>query len=578
LGRVGHANNEVQEENARTGSEDDETAGSVMDVKMETVDTSVQDTAAPVYSAVIVDAHPVQDAPVPANPEDSPEGPIEHFIQGIKVQNPEPDSLDPKAEEFEIMNTLRKYNLIWPFYLFRSDYPPTDRPFVVLDGFDFCDMLDNATFFSDLELSISGMTSKLTLENAAHLVAYIDWSSQQMLAHPDFQSNFQRETKFTEDWSTDTLKRGVCWNVAQGNLQWWKPYVNFDQDLQGKHGGRVIRTIDSEAALHFLNYEGKQTPQDIANTQSRRHYRIAYVVMVHWNTDNVAVLLDAISDPTVFVYLHVDLSAPESYHREIHDIIEGRPDVAIMPTSFAVTWSHVSIVWVEMRAFFDLLDLISFDYVINLSGSDYPLKSADTIFRHLEKKPGSNWMWWMDALPGQMDWRIKTMYHCREYQGQWAKKCVFTDPPHGARSFEGYKQLFPKIWKTSQWVILHRSSVEYLRSSEVGKLLLMHSEHMVIPDEYFFPTLFAATPLVERTYRDPKRLMFWTGEPHPYEWKKEDASVIKAWAKHFLWIRKVDLSTDPELKGLLDDIRREDQMSNRMVVKYNEGRGVIPVD
>jgi Core-2/I-Branching enzyme len=435
-------------------------------------------------------------------------------------------------------------------------------------------MLDNATFFSDLELNI-GRTSKLTPENARHLVAYIDLSSYQMLAHPDFQSNFQRETTITKDWSADTLKRGVCWNVAQGNLQWWKPYVNFNQDLNGKHGGRVIRTIDSEAALHFLNFEGKQTPEDIANIQSKHHYRIAYVVMVHWNTDNVAVLLDAISDPTVFIYLHVDLSAPESYHQEIRDIVKGRPNVALMPTSFAVTWSHVSIVWVEMRAFFDLLDLISFDYVVNLSGSDYPLKSADTIFRHLERRPGSNWMWWMDAIHGQMEWRILSMFHCR---GQWETKCVFGDLEYGARSFDGYQQLFPKIWKTSQWIILHRSSVEYLRSSEAGKLLLMHSEHTNIPDEYFFPTLFAATPLVERTYRDPKRLMVWTGELHPYEWKVEDAGVIKAWAKHFLWIRKVDLSTHPELKILLDDIRREDKMSNQMVVKYNEGRGVIPVD
>jgi hypothetical protein len=79
---------------------------------VETVETGVQDTAAPAHSAVIVDAHSVQDASVHNNPEDTPEAPIEHFINDIKVPDPEPDSLHPETEEFGVMNTLPKYYLI----------------------------------------------------------------------------------------------------------------------------------------------------------------------------------------------------------------------------------------------------------------------------------------------------------------------------------------------------------------------------------------------------------------------------------------------------------------------------------
>jgi hypothetical protein len=169
------------------------------------------------------------------------------------------------------------------------------------------------------------------------------------------------------------------------------------------------------------------------------------------------------------------------------------------------------------------------------------------------------------------------MFHCREYYDGRDKKCAYFEP-YGQRSFDGYEQLFPHRYKTSQWVILHRSAVEYLRSSEAGKLLLMHSEHTQIPDEMFLSTFFAASPFVGRTFRDPKRLMFWYGGSHPYDWTNDDADVIRAWSDNFLWIRKVDHSNDPELKVVLDDIRREDKMSTQLVLKYQGGAGIIPVD
>ena len=447
-----------------------------------------------------------------------------------------------------------------------------------MNGFKFCDILNNSTFFTDLELSIVGMSSKLTPANAQILIQYIDWSAEQMMADPDFHGTMQRDTRFTADFSADTLKRGVCWNIAQGNQQWWKPFIRFDQDLTGKHGGRVLRTVDSNIALHFLNLDGKQTPESISNIQPKPRYQIAYVILVHMNLGNVATLIDALADPTAFIYLHVDLSAPESFHKEVRKLIKGRKHIALMPTSFTVSWGHVSLLWVELRAFFDLLDLIDFEYVINLSGSDYPLKSAKTIFNHLEKRPGSNWMWWANPPQWQYDQRLLNMYHCREFQGDSDKKCILTEQSHGYRTMDGLLQLFPHIYKTSQWVILHRSAVEYLRTSESGKLLLMHSEHTLIPDEMFFSTFFAASPFVDRTFRDPKRLMFWYGGSHPYDWTSENIDVIQEWASHFMWIRKVDLSKDPELKVALDNIRREDAMSNRTILKYRGGAGITPVD
>lgn len=459
-----------------------------------------------------------------------------------------------------------------------TPYPPPNREYIPLTGFKFCDILENSTFFTDLELDVPGIAKTLNSSNAAKLVKYIDNAAEQLISHPGFHGDFQRETKFTEEIAGDSLKRGVCWNVAQGNLVWWKPYVKFGQILVGKFGGRVLRTIDSNALSH-LNFDGSQSPRELtAGLTSKPYYKLAYVVMVHANTDNVAALIDALADPTVFIYLHVDLNAEETFHEEVRELVRGRRDIALMPKPLAVSWAHVSLIWVEIRAFFDLLDLISFDYVINLSGADYPLKSAKIIYNHLERKSGSNWMWWSTDYKNswELDTRWYNMYHCREYGGTWEKRCFFTNSIHGYREFDGYKDLFPRLFKTSQWLILHRTAVEYIRSSEAAKLLLMHAEHTLMPDEIFFSTFLAASPFNAKTYRDPKRLMFWNGGSHPYDWSSEDSGIIKRWAKHFMWIRKVDVIGDPNLKQTLDGIRRKDKMSNRIVLKYNGG--IIPVD
>jgi len=463
--------------------------------------------------------------------------------------------------------------------MYSTRYPPPDRPHVTLTGFKTCEILEGATFFTDLELELPGVIAPLDANNADILVKYIEDTVEQMLLHPELRhDNIQRMTKVTSDLNIDFLKRGVCWNVAQGNLQWWKPYVRFGSNLKDKFSGRVLRTINSEAAFPFLNFDGNLGIPNSLHITSKPSYKLAYVLMVHADSENIAALIDALADPTVFIYIHVDVFAPDSFHQKINKLVKGRPDIAVMPRPLAVTWSHVSLVWVEVRAFFDLLDLIRFDYVINLSGMDYPLKSAKTIYEHLNKKPGSNWIWWSteDKNMWQLDYRVHNMFHCREHRFEWASRCVFSPEPHGWREFDGFKDLFPRLYKTSQWMILHHSAVSYLRKSEAAKLLLMHSEHASIPDEMFFSTFYAASPFGGRTYRDPKRLMYWDGGSHPYEWTSNDEAVVRAWAYHFLWMRKVDVVGDPKLKEILDDIRAKDVMSSQIVLHY-EG-GIIPVD
>lgn len=148
-------------------------------------------------------------------------------------------------------------------------------------------------------------------------------------------------------------------------------------------------------------------------------------------------------------------------------------------------------------------------------------------------------------------------------------KCSMTSVAQGWRSWESIADLFPQRYKSSQWTVLHKTTVEYMRQSEAGKILFMWAESMDCPDEMILATFLAASPFISQTYRDPKRLIWWNaGTWHPNDWHSSDRLTIETWQDHFLWIRKVDIIGDPRLKDILDEIRRRDVISELPVVSF----------
>ena len=240
-------------------------------------------------------------------------------------------------------------------------------------------------------------------------------------------------------------------------------------------------------------------------------------------------------------------------------------------------WAHVSMVWVQLQAYFDLLDMIDFEYVINLSGADYPLKTPSVMSKALKRLPGYNWVWWSDD-PQENTLRLEFLWHCRDQPGVVDGRCTYTDQVEGYRAFL-LQDLFPVQYKSSQWMILTKQTVEYLRSSESLRLLLLWSEHSSTPDETFMTAVLASSPFRTRTLRDPKRLMKWNHEAHPHTWTAKDEELIRSNADAFFFIRKVDTDSDIELKWILDDVRSEGRIAEPLVHKYQPHiDGIVPVD
>jgi hypothetical protein len=414
--------------------------------------------------------------------------------------------------------------------------------------------LENSTFFTDLPLELPSGATVLNHDTVSQVVDYIDHATQELMESSSWDADFQRRTQYTENIITDPLQRGICFTVAQGTLDHdvWRSFV--------PEGTRILRTIDADVALPFLNYNGK-------SSLSKPRYNLAYIIVVHDNLGNVLALISALDDPSVFIYVHIDMSAPKSFREALQNVANTRTNVVVMPTAFSVTWGHITVLWAQLRAFFDLLDLVDFEYVINLSGSDYPIKSPQSIYHHLQLRPGNNWLWWEDDP--EVHSRMEGMFHCGQ---TGTTRCTPEPFEWGFRSWDCLADIFPVRYKSSQWVILHHSAVKYLRDSESGKLLMMWAEHTMVPDEMILGTFFASSPFARRIIPDAKRLMWWDGSGrHPHDFWHGDASMID-WAQiYFMWIRKVDVTRDHQLRQMLDGFRAEDTMSARAFTPYTDG-------
>jgi hypothetical protein len=163
-----------------------------------------------------------------------------------------------------------------------------------------------------------------------------------------------------------------------------------DTALRTSSDGTVLRNTTAHVDPRHSNR--------IKQRQNKQFHRLAYVLLVHANLDQILVLIDALLDPFVTIVIHVDAKNPAlkqsllaHIHTTIHPLLRHR--VRVLRQSFNGLWGHVSLVWAQLAGFFELLDMNrQWEYVINLSGNDYPLQSNAYIYRHLKSHGHANFI------------------------------------------------------------------------------------------------------------------------------------------------------------------------------------------
>lgn len=195
---------------------------------------------------------------------------------------------------------------------------------------------------------------------------------------------------------------------------------------------------------------------------------------------------------------------------------------------------------VELNGIKKLLNLwLNWDFFINLSWQDFPLKTKKEINNFLFENKDNNYI----KVSNQIVERPDTMNRIQNYFiDNW--NYVY-EVSNEKRDF--LKDTIPYIWW--QWMILNRNCCEFICNSLETKKFTDYYINTLIPDESFFQTLLMNTSFNWNIINDDKRAIIWVNDGdiklRPKTFKKEDINFLSL--KNNLFARKFDDNEDSEI-------------------------------
>ena len=314
-----------------------------------------------------------------------------------------------------------------------------------------------------------------------------------------------------------------------------------------------------------------------------------------------------------FVYLVLSHNKPDQLLRLIRTLRRGSPDcqivvhhdarscplpadvpgdlellgVRLLIAQEAISWGDMSIVEAVLRSLRWIENNLTYDWIVQLSGQDYPIRplgelegrivggDVDAYVRHAIV--GST-----ESDPSTMDDELRRRYFYQYYQlprlqlGRFvpASAKAYLRKRKGAvqrlsvpvsvkalprqqgvrlgrRSRHApFPPAFP-CYKGSMWVTLSRHATQRLLLTVDGRpKLVRYFRRTMIPDEAFIPTILANDPGV-RLDADHLRFTSWQkGSLHPDTLTMDHLESIQASGQYLA--RKFDLDASPEIFDALD--------------------------
>ncbi|KFF00024.1 glycosyl transferase [Chryseobacterium luteum] len=285
---------------------------------------------------------------------------------------------------------------------------------------------------------------------------------------------------------------------------------------------------------------------------------IAYLILVHRLPDQFKRLFNAIYESANFYLIHIDKKASREIGEEVRGFLKLYPNVHILDSE-NVVWGGYSMVQAELDGMKYLLEMdAKWDYFINLSGQDFPLKSQNVIKSFLSENYGRNYI----KIANQEESRPETMNRIENYFEEIGNK--ISDRTH-KRAF--MKDVIPYIG--GQWLILTRNCCEFMINSAEVKKFEDYYLNTLIADESFFQTVLMNTSFNGTLVNDDKRAIIWIPDGdiklRPKTFTISDLAFLQK-GDH-LFARKFDDNVDGEIIG---HIKKQYDESFKTAVKITD--------
>jgi len=270
---------------------------------------------------------------------------------------------------------------------------------------------------------------------------------------------------------------------------------------------------------------------------------IAYLILVHRYPRQFKRLFRTIYHPANYYLVHVDKRSGVGLQTEIQDFLSSFANASLLKNQ-SMLWGGYSLVDAELRGIEELLKISpKWEFFINLSGQDFPLKSQVHIQDFLRRNKGKDFI----KVSNQRKIRPETLSRIENYCIEFRKRILRT--PIKRPYLRG---VTPYIG--NQWMILSRKFCEFVCYSPEVERFKKFYRHTFIADEGFFQTVIMNTSYKETIVNDDKRTIDWvplgTIKLRPRDFTFKDAEFLLA--SQGLFARKFDETVDAGILSILE--------------------------
>ena len=291
--------------------------------------------------------------------------------------------------------------------------------------------------------------------------------------------------------------------------------------------------------------------------------KICYVISAYKLPDQVVRLVKRLDSVDSFFYIHVDKRSDDYIFQAIKDSLTPLKNVVFLKrhASYYGSFGHVRTTLKGIEA--ALNSKIEFDYMVLLTGQDYPIKSTTQIHDCLNRNFGKSFISYYtldDRFADKWFERLGRYYLFNEKGSHTiiADKLIsrVANKFWGATANPQSKDLvFPEgltpYFGNAYWVI-HRKHIEYIDNFvRQQPNYVRFFKHSRVPDETFFHTLLLNSNYREGIINDDLFFIDWSErQSSPAIFTTQDISRLLD--SDDLFARKFDMTLDSAILDMID--------------------------
>ncbi|XP_078087453.1 beta-1,3-galactosyl-O-glycosyl-glycoprotein beta-1,6-N-acetylglucosaminyltransferase 3-like [Mustelus asterias] len=266
-----------------------------------------------------------------------------------------------------------------------------------------------------------------------------------------------------------------CWKIIRGDSEAIEEALLESIQVTKKH--KVFTEIDyllmTRNCDRFVKTRKYIT---FPSSAEERDFPLAYSIVIHANIEMFERLLRSIYAPQNVYCIHVDRKSPKPFLSAVQAIASCFTNIFIAGKSESVIYASWSRVQADLNCMEELLQSpVSWRYLINVCGQDFPTKTNREIINNLMDQNGSNVIE-SDPPPAFKQRRWKFHYNVKE--SVTFTEIQKTPPPISSSMFVG-----------SAYFLVTREFVSHLFATAEIQAFFQWSKDTYSPDEHIWATL-----------------------------------------------------------------------------------------